>query len=100
MSLLDKFPLQRFKIKNNSMFPTINEREEVLTVRYLFQRPKVGDIIVFRQVVPPFVLCKRIKKIVKNKMWVEGDNKKESIDSRMFGFIDRKNIIGKVILKI
>lgn len=100
MSLLDKFPLQRFKIKNNSMFPAINESEEVLTASYLFCRPKVGDIIVFRQVVPPFVLCKRIKRIVQNKIWVEGDNKKESIDSRKFGFIDRKNIIGKVVFKI
>lgn len=82
------------------MSPFIKEHEEVLTFSYIFRQPKEGDVVVFRQVVPPFVLCKRIKKIVKNKIWVEGDNKKESIDSRFFGFIDRKNIIGKVILKI
>jgi type IV secretory pathway protease TraF len=31
---------------------------------------------------------------------VEGDNKKESIDSRNFGFINKKNIIGKVVFKM
>lgn len=81
------------------MFPAIKEREEVVTLMYLFINPKVGDIIVFRQVVPPFILCKRITRIVKDKIWVEGDNKKESIDSRNFGFIGKKNIIGKVIVK-
>lgn len=82
------------------MAPAINEKEEVVTFNYFFSKPKVGDIIVFRHVVPPFVLCKRIKKIINDKIWVEGDNKKESIDSRNFGFINKKNIIGKVVFKM
>jgi type IV secretory pathway protease TraF len=31
---------------------------------------------------------------------VEEENKKISIDSRKFGFVDKKNIIGKVVMKI
>lgn len=82
------------------MLPAYIHRDEVLTFPYFFSQPKIGDVIIFRQVVPPFVLCKRIVKIVNSKMWVEGDNKEKSIDSRNFGFIDRKNIIGKIIFKL
>ena len=100
MNFLARFPIQRFKIKNNSMSPLLKAREEVITIPYFFSKPKIGDIIVFRHLVPPFIYCKKIKKIVQDKIWVEGVNKKESIDSRNFGFIDRKNIIGKVIIKL
>lgn len=82
------------------MVPYLQERDEVLTISYLFSQPKVGDVIVFRQMVPPFVLCKRIIKIINDKIWVEGDNKKKSIDSRNFGFIERENIIGKMFFKL
>ena len=82
------------------MDPAISHREEVLTFSYIFTKPKVGDIIVFKHIVPPFIFCKRIKKIIKDEVWVEGDNRKESIDSRKFGFIKKQNIIGKVILKL
>lgn len=99
MKLLAGFPLKRFKIKNQSMAPTLLEKSEVVTFPYYFTNPKVGDIIVFNHVVPPFVFCKKITKINGNRIWVEGENKKKSIDSRKFGFIERKNIIGKVILK-
>ena len=100
MNLLKNFPIQRFKIKNSSMSPVLKAHEEVITISYFFLKPKIGDIIVFRHIVPPFIYCKKIKKIFQDKIWVEGVNKKKSIDSRNFGFIDRRNIIGKVIFKI
>lgn len=82
------------------MSPYLRQRDEVVTISYLFTQPKVGEVVVFRQLVPPFVLCKRIVKIINSKIWVEGDNKKKSIDSRNFGFIERKNIIGKMLFKL
>lgn len=82
------------------MLPTLAERDEVITFPYIFSKPKVGDIIVFRHIVPPFVFCKKITKVLADGIWVEGDNKKKSIDSRKFGFVERKNIIGKVIMKL
>lgn len=81
------------------MEPILLEKSEVITFPYLFSKPKVGDIVVFNHVVPPFVFCKKITKVVGSRVWVEGENKKRSIDSRKFGFIDAKNIIGKVVLK-
>ena len=82
------------------MLPVLSEKEEVITLSYFLLQPKIGDIIVFRHIVPPFIFCKRITRIVNGKIWVEGENKKLSIDSRKFGFIEKKNIIGKVVVRL
>lgn len=82
------------------MFPMFKTGDEAIAVSFFFQKLKVGDVIIFKHSTPPFVLIKRIIKISNNKFWVEGDNKKESIDSRKFGFISKKDIIGKVVFKI
>lgn len=82
------------------MVPAILDKEEVITISYIFSRPKVGDIIVLKHNMSPFIFCKRIKKIINDDIWVEGENKEHSIDSRKFGFIKRKNIIGRVLFKL
>jgi len=45
---------------------------------------------------------KKIERYIfsENFYFVEGDNKEESIDSRLFGMITEKSIIGKVIYKL
>lgn len=82
------------------MEPYLYARDEVVTMPYYFSKPKVGDVIVFNHIVPPFIFCKRIKKIIHDEIWVEGENKKKSIDSRKFGFVALRNIIGKVVIKL
>ena len=93
-------PLVRLIVKEKSMLPTFKEGESIIALRYLFSKPKVGDVVIFSHTTPPFLFLKRIVKINKNKIWVEGDNKKVSIDSRKFGHVEVKNVIGKVILRI
>ncbi len=93
-------PLVRLVIKEKSMLPTFKEGESIIALRYLFSKPKVGDVVIFSHTTPPFLFLKRIVKINKNKIWVEGDNKKVSIDSRKFGHVEVKNVIGKVLFKI
>ena len=44
-------------------------------------------------------IIKRIAKINKDKVFVEGDNKKDSLDSWKFGWVYRKEIVGKVVFK-
>lgn len=79
------------------MTPTIKEGSEVLVsgVPYLFSKPKVGDAVAFRSLNK--VLIKRIKKVRSDHYLLEGDNMSDSLE---VGWIDRKNILGKVIIKL
>lgn len=84
------------------MTPTYSSGTRILVNRlfYLFTPLKKGDIIVFRSPRDKMILIKRVERIHKEKIFVLGDNKRESIDSRVFGMITKKDIIGKVIFKV
>ena len=79
---------------------------------------KSNDIV---SVVNPFIankrLCKRIiavqnEKVIldkekdnyiiipKNHIWIEGDNKDNSLDSRMFGPVSKHLVVGRVVARI
>lgn len=90
--------LSRFKIYGHSMEPTLLNGSIVLvsSIPYLVNKPKIGDIVAFR--LNRKVLIKRIVKINKEeKYFVKGDNEKDSFDSAKFGWIKKKEIVGKVI---
>ncbi len=70
----------------------------VSSIPYLLIKPKVGDIIAFKK--DDKIFIKRIVKINGEKYFVKGDNKNDSLDSRKFGWIEKKEIVGKVIAKI
>jgi len=92
--------LSRFTIYGHSMEPTIKNGETVLasSIPFLFSNPKVGDVVVFKKNEKVFI--KRITKIDGEKYFVGGDNKKDSLDSRKIGLVERSGIAGKVILLI
>jgi len=81
------------------MSPTLKEHEIVLVNRlaYFLRNPKINEIIVLKDPRTKREVIKRITKIRKNMYFVEGDNKNESTDSRVFGEISRSAIIGKVL---
>lgn len=81
------------------MFPTFRDGDVLLVNRlaYLFQKPKIGDIVAVKDPRDKKVLIKRISKVEKNSVSVIGDNKIRSTDSREFGMINKHNIIGKVL---
>lgn len=100
-------PLFKFEIKGDSMVPTFKENDVVLVNRlsYFLSKPKIGDLIVLKRGLPRHgkagqYIIKRIAKIKNDRFFVIGDNKKESTDSRRFGWIDRKDIVGKILIKI
>ena len=46
-----------------------------------------------------FLVIKRANEITNNGYWLQGDNLEFSDDSRLFGEVPKKNIIGKVLFK-
>lgn len=89
-------PISKFTVSGNSMLPTLKEGQDVLSFNwaYLGKKPKVGDIVVIKQDGKEMV--KRVQKVDGRRIFVEGDNKEESTDSRYFGPISRDQIVGKV----
>ncbi len=79
------------------MFPTLKEGQDIISFNwaYLGRKPAVGEIIVINFNGRDQV--KRVIKIAGDQIFVEGDNKLESTDSRHFGPITKENIIGKVV---
>lgn len=89
---------QQYRIEGDSMLPVLKNGDKVLA------RPpknlRVGDIVVANH---PFRLTPIIKRITDfstcGKLFLSGDNPQESTDSRTFGEIDRKDVLGKVICR-
>lgn len=94
-------PLRRFTIVGNSMLPTLKPGQDVLVLcwprlnRGWVFKLKVRDLVVFRKDGKEIV--KRVQKCDDRRIFVVGDNQKMSTDSRHFGWVDKKEIIGKVI---
>lgn len=77
------------------MLPVLKSGQNVLVWNWHYD-PKVGDIVVCKY--KGLEKIKRIQKVYRDKIWVEGDNKKMSTDSRTFGPILLSEIVGKVVL--
>lgn len=92
-------PVFKYIVRGESMEPTYKEGDAVLVNRlaFLFKKPKIGDVIVLSNPKKNIIVIKRIYKISSKGYFVVGDNKNESTDSRHFGWIFKKEIIGKVM---
>ena len=84
---------KRFRVTGNSMLPTLQQGDIVLLSKK-FDTIQIGDIIVFSHPKTNKKIIKRLQKKEGNKLFLEGDNLKESTDSREFGWIDQKDILG------
>lgn len=82
------------------MMPAYKEEDNVIVspVPYWFFKPKKKDVVVFEKYNRLYI--KRIKKIKDGKYFLAGDNKKDSLDSRRFGSVNRDQIKGKIIIKL
>jgi nickel-type superoxide dismutase maturation protease len=89
--------LKKYKIVGHSMEPTLHSGDTIFVsnLPYVFNHPQKGDIIAAK--VDGKVVIKRIEKIEKENYFLLGDNPDDSHDSRKFGMIGRKDILGKVI---
>lgn len=93
----------KYKIIGTSMYPTLKSGQNILVNRlsYLLHEPKANNIVALKDPRDGKTLIKRIVEIDSAKQnaeyFVLGDNPKESTDSRTFGWIKKKDIMGKVI---
>jgi len=85
-----------FKIEGFSLFPLLKEGEVVLCVKlFSFSKIKLNDIVVFKYK-DNGSMIKKVKKINENGYFVQGENP-DSIDSRNFGELQKKELLYKVI---
>lgn len=81
------------RVTGKSMLPTLKPGQLVMVWGW-FYKPKVNDIVVFKH--DGMEKIKRIAKIKDNQVWLIGDNLSSSTDSRQFGALPIKSIVGKV----
>jgi len=86
------------KVTGNSLSPRFREGDYVVIVTCPFFEFKTGDTIVFRHPAHG-LLIKKIKTVDSDKIHVIGTHP-HSVDSRRFGPIDRKDVLGKVVIHI
>lgn len=89
-----------FLVEGDSMLPTLKDGDAVLINSK--EKINVGDIVLaqhpFKQSVK---ILKRISEISpEGKYFLVGDNEEESTDSRSFGAIQAKDILGKAVCRL
>lgn len=93
--------LKRRRVFGESMQPTLRHGSEVLinTRKGLLKMLDKGDIVLIEHPYQPKHVIKRIDHYNQDRsaVFVTGDNANESTDSRSYGLIPAKRIIGKVI---
>jgi nickel-type superoxide dismutase maturation protease len=106
---------RRFEVEGSSMLPTYAPGDRVLVHRFAYvkTRPKPGDVVVVRLPGPERrAAVKRVaagqgdavpgregQVLGEDEWWVLGDNAAESTDSRHFGPVHTREIVGKVLFK-
>lgn len=90
------WPFGLYVVSGSSMEPALSHGH--LVVGWKWFRPQVGQIVVVRTVSRP--LIKRIVSIQGEKVWLEGDNKGQSTDSRQLGHFLLVDIEARQVLKI
>jgi len=100
-------PFSRYVVDGPSMEPAYRPGDRLIVNRlaYLRRPPVIGDVVVLRD--PDDDSRLLIKRVASPDgdgapgahVWLLGDNAAESRDSRVFGYIDRRRIVGKAWLR-
>jgi signal peptidase I len=92
-------PLQRFRVEDTSMRPLVQPGDRLLVC--VWSRPRRGDLVVVRD--PEHrstFLLKRVASVEPNgDLTVRGDNPNVSRDSRHFGQVARRLVVGRAFYR-
>ena len=92
-------PLRRFVVEDTSMRPTLHPEDRLVVFQWA--RPKPGDVVVLRE--PDAHLTFAVKRVASlepnGDVIVRADNPNVSRDSREFGPVPRRLIVGRVIFR-
>lgn len=82
-------------VDGESMQPTLYNNQ-ILFCNTLDKTPEVGDIVVVKPLIcfGGNYVIKRVIEVKDNQIWIEGDNKEHSYDSRDVGYIQISDIFG------
>ena len=92
-------PFAVYRVVGQSMAPRIAESDYVVVnkLSYLLGKPREGDVVVAKHPNTGRLIVKRISEIRADKYVLRGDNERESTDSRGFGPVTKKMLVGKVL---
>ncbi len=98
MALLALFVVWPYRVDGNSMEPNYHNGDLLLInkLSYRFRDPQPDEVIVFAAPTGQDLIKRVIRQVEPLKYWVEGDNKQASSDSRQFGPVAKKAIVGRV----
>lgn len=90
-----------YAVEGDSMAPTLAAGQIVVVNRlsYLLREPQMGDVVVARH--PHHRDTYIVKRVVSHadsqESFLRGDNPRDSIDSRHFGSVADRGIVGRVV---
>ena len=87
-----RLPWLRVEVRGPSMLPTLAPGEWLLVRRGVPARP--GAVVVVR--LAGRLVVKRVTRVGDDGVWVEGDNAAASDDSRTFGAVAPRDMVGEV----
>lgn len=76
------------------MAPRLLHGDVVIVTRW-FSRPKIGDVVVVNHAGKEKI--KRITQVEPGRIFITGDNRLQSTDSRDFGWLEREKVIAKLL---